>query len=260
MTALPYTVGIEIEFNRLAREVSEVVPSYKEQSWSFAHDGSCGYEVRSGIMSNLEDITSGIAEVCTMLHQDRAVIDDRCGLHVHIGLQNVKDLSAKYRLFRLCCHFEDVFFKMAAPSRRDNRFCMRISSDMRTAMSTGKGWEAWPTRAHRYHWLNGQNMQAQDQSKTTVEFRLMASTINAGYISGWIATLLCLVDTACNDHVKVSWENDEHATWSDFARVIHVTHDVRLYELAEMARAWHAMKPNSILSHAWNDNQLATVA
>jgi len=262
MTTLPYTVGIEIEFNTLAGEIGTiaqtVVNRYSAKGWTFARDGSCGFEIRSGILKTYADITASVADVCAALVRDGARIDERCGLHVHIGWQNVRDTSAKYRLFRLCCHYEDAFFNLASPARQNNHFCARLSPEMRTAMSTGQAWAAWPERESRYHWLNGQNMQDHNV-KTTVEFRLMASTVSADFITGWIALLLCLVDTACNDRTKAPWENDAQATWTDLARAIHVVKAVRLPELAALVRAWYVRHPRAVLPLSWADANDSTL-
>lgn len=243
---LPFTIGIEIEFNSFENDSYFHNVTFKRLGWTFATDSSCGYEIRSPILKTYDDITSGIKTVCRTMETGGVHIDDRCGLHIHVGLQGIKDFSAKYRLFRFCCHYEDVFFSFAPASRQDNRFCKRLDSDIRKIMADGQGWHAWRSHEDRYHWLNGWNMASLNINKMTVEFRLMMSTVDADYITGWIATLLCVVDAAHNTRKKVAWEKDRTSTVENFERDACITENVRHGDLAVLAKRWVSSNPSHV--------------
>lgn len=244
MTLLPFTVGSEIEFNSCANTVSDLSrdPVFSRLAWTFACDSSCGYEIRSPIMRTLADITSTVDKVCTAMNDHGVNVDQRCGFHVHIGMQGIRDFSAKYRLFRLCCHYESAIFQLARQDRRNNRFCKKLSPQIRAYMALGKGWHAWSGHEDRYHWVNGVNMAENNTNKTTVEFRLMESSFFPGQITGWIATLLCMVNTACSNRRKLDWNDSTPSDLNSFMRDAGITDNIRLPELAALAREWITVK------------------
>lgn len=195
---LPFTVGVEIEFN--CRENPGVaIPC----NWIEKRDGSCGFEVNSPILRTVKDLET-VKVVCDFL-KENAHNDARCGLHVHLGMQDVHDLSMKYRLFRFCAHFEKEFFSIADETRRNNNFTRHLSSGILTGIRSGMGWGSWSAVDDRYHWVNGRNMGS-GGNKTTVEFRLMRSSFDHKYVTGWICFLLCVATYATRDRTRFDWE------------------------------------------------------
>lgn len=240
---LPATVGVEIEFNSANLELLKMTTD--QLGWKLMRDGSCGYELVSPILRTFEDLNQ-IDQICIAMWHCGATMDSRCGLHVHIGMQDIKDLAAKYRLFRFCEHYENVFFALAPMSRQSNRFAQRLSSTIAQGMKSGKGWKAWNAEAQshyqwsdRYHWVNGTNMSNTAVSgKKTIEFRLMESTRDSRYIKGWVATLLCVIDATHKGKRKVEWGHADKTELDSFLKDAMITSEKRLGDLADLAYAF----------------------
>lgn len=207
MSKLTFPVGIEIETLRGNYDRSRV-----PATWEQVEDISCGLEFRSGKIETSEALFDEVPQICHML-QDWLVVDNRCGLHVHLGFKHLQDLTAKYRLGRFLHYYEDLIFSLLAPNPTRARYCQKLPDNMWHGMQNGRGFLPWydltkdPTLggSHRYWWLNANSMHRHG----TLEFRVMNGTLYHNQILGWVSLLQCIFDAACLQEVKLEWEAPE---------------------------------------------------
>ncbi|HEC83861.1 MAG TPA: hypothetical protein ENI48_01250 [Thioploca sp.] len=87
------------------------------------HDGTNGFEISSPILQGKEAFEQ-IAHVLNMLKETGALVDSRCGLHIHIGVQPDLKLPHFKNLLKLQLNLEDSFDYLVDASRRcDNPHC-----------------------------------------------------------------------------------------------------------------------------------------
>jgi hypothetical protein len=233
---MPFTVGVEIEFNRWRIEGEQFLTTYRGRTlgtmaddlasmygldigremsrWIYRTDGTCGYELVSPILkSNLEGIDTAI----DFLQSNGASYDTRCGLHVHLGFRDVSP-EAQKRLFAFLCRYESAFFALANDSRQHNAFCTPIEEEVYKRLKAGEGVSAWNGDRHlRYSWVNGQAFFKHG----TLEFRLMESSLDAEFVRGWINFLLHVVDNLVNVESKPAVYSKEKGSKTSVPFQIH---------------------------------------
>jgi hypothetical protein len=86
-------------------------------------DGTNGFEISSPILLGKEAFEQ-IAQVLNMLKETGALVDSRCGLHVHIGVRpDFVELPHLKNLLKLQLNLEDSFDCLVDASRYDNPYC-----------------------------------------------------------------------------------------------------------------------------------------
>jgi len=235
---MPFTTGIELEFN-CANDAT--VAAFTRQGWMIKSDSSCGRETVSPILSDYDALSKQVAQICQAAASDPMFsCDTRCGFHVHVGMQDTADLAFKYRLLRLCAHFETAIFSLADTHRRELHYCARFPREFIEKMSTGHGWGSWSTR---YLWVNGVNMARQTPDKTTVEFRLMAGTFKPDQITGWVCFVQVLALFVKATRTRFSW--DDTGTLAELNDKV-LNYEVEGYaDVYATARAWFAARTSA---------------
>ena len=209
MSKLPFTVGMELEFTS-ANMPQLRSANYKGtpfnpngQPWSLKTDASCGYEVVSPVLRTDDDLQLALNMV-DFLNTRNAVVDKKCGFHLHIGgmWADSPNLS---QLLKFLARYESAFFTLADRTRQTNRYCAPLSPHILKGMREGKWVQAWfenhelaENKNNRYHWLNCCSMSKYG----TIEFRLQGGTLNKSVIKGWVDFILHVCDSIYNAPVS----------------------------------------------------------
>lgn len=96
------------------------------EEWKVVRDGSVsdGCEVVSPPMPR-KPMFEALKQVCTIITGAGGTVDRRCGFHVHHSVGDFTSMDL-WRLALLTIHYEHVVDGLLAPSRRDNRYCVRM--------------------------------------------------------------------------------------------------------------------------------------
>lgn len=226
---LKYTFGIELESS--AGEVP--IPSIKELNVAVAGDGSVGAnEYVSGILHG----SSGMEEAGKILQAFRksCLVDDRCGVHIHIGgLDNKNVKTPKFgrdfsiSAIKLGTLLERELYMMSPKSRNPKlKYCAGIKNysgitpeNWRPYLGSyifGRGYEwsdgdegkelgRWASA--RYKWLNLVNCCTVGRFKT-IEIRLWPGTTSYNKLKNYILLSLAFVNYVDNHQASI-WSKKE---------------------------------------------------
>ena len=228
MTPLPFTVGVEIEFNSAYFSLATATyrgkpfPYDPLHSWKLKTDSSCGYEAVSPVLSTVEDLGQ-IEQMVTYLKGNGACINNGCGLHVHIGIPNgswdIISVNKINRMLSFFARYENAFFALAARQRSSNTFCRSLYRDghyVVERLKAKRGLKSWSESENdRYMWLNGCY-----QKHGTIEFRLQESTLDYATIFGWINLILHTCDNLLNGSIEANFQVAKTKT-TDKALIVH---------------------------------------
>jgi hypothetical protein len=227
--ALPFSVGWELEFALRTPEELRTISNnltragidndyfgrwrrspVSADKWDLKTDSSCGitpgavgYEAVSPVIYNYTDLVRH-ATAAPLIRRNGALINERCGLHVHIGLTQHPDYSplAVDRLIRFLNRYESAFYMLVPVSRRNNPYCKPIPVSIaervrrnRGAMDIGAAW------ADKNTWVNFQTMSRIG----TVEFRLFPGTLDKDEIVGTVMFLQQVMDCVISRQKEVQW-------------------------------------------------------
>lgn len=123
--------GVEWEFNRLT---TWRYFDYWTKKWLAERheDASCGFEAVTAPVAGdyMVKCVSALGEVFS---KSRAVIDNRCSIHVHA---DAKDLqwSDMFRFLKVYSMVEPVLYMIAGQERLDNRYCVPCGKDYAKAL------------------------------------------------------------------------------------------------------------------------------
>lgn len=132
------TFGLEIEFvggdaNAIARELhalgicayntrvgyhSRSVPGkWKLESDGSVSSGSQGGELVSPVLKDTPETWHTIEKICEVARRHGATIDNRCGGHVHVGMDSLDTAKQRWKRFmKTIGSFEDVIYRLAGGS------------------------------------------------------------------------------------------------------------------------------------------------
>lgn len=169
--------------------------------WDLKTDSSCGYEAASPVIGTYTDLVRH-ARVGSIIQSAGCQVTDSCGLHVHVGVQ---DLSATQleSLLKLCLRYELAFHMLIPPRRRRGTYCRGTSDDLaavaKDCFKSARNLEAVYSRlaelwGNKHTWLNCKPLSRQK----TVEFRFMCGSLDPTFIVSYVLFLLHVVDTAAN--------------------------------------------------------------
>jgi len=214
------TFGIELEFysslsrNVVARRLSNAgvktsAQNYNHRTlphWKLTTDGSLGgggMELVSPILKG-DDGFRDITLICQTLTSLGCTLDNRCGFHVHIGVNQIPNKIPFFkRLARLYATYESEFDAMMPPSRRGNAngYCRGFKSlnlddlddcvNINDIVST--------IGRNRYKKLNLQSYFLHG----TVEFRHHSGTLSPYKIRNWVDICRHLVLTALEPQADI---------------------------------------------------------
>lgn len=227
--ALPFSVGWELEF--ALRDPSELRTisnamvragidnenygrwrrsPVSADRWDLKTDSSCGiapgvpgFEAVSPVIYNYTDLTRH-ATVAPLIRRNGAIVNERCGLHVHVGLHNHPNFSsaAVDRLVRFLNRYEAAFYMLVPLARRNNPYCKPMPQSVVDRVRRAHGnvdiGHAW---ADKNTWVNFQTMGRIG----TVEFRLFPGTLDKDEIVGTVMFLQQVLDCVICAGKEVQW-------------------------------------------------------
>ncbi len=118
-----YTFGIEIEFVKaLHKKVEANLTEEFKEHWNFYHDSSLnelqegkgniyGGEMASKVFCDEPKYWRQIEKMCHFLLEQGASINSKCGGHIHIGTQALKNKKSLKRFLKLWIIFEDIIYR-----------------------------------------------------------------------------------------------------------------------------------------------------
>jgi len=222
--AMPYTLGVEIEcynvnrtqfFNLVAENGLNVIEeSYNHNTknhYKIVGDSSIrgenGLECVSPVLKGKSGLTS-LKKVCNALRDSGAQVNRSTGLHVHVGLQNIKFEQYK-NIFINYYFLESAIDKFMSASRRysDNSYCKSVRRANLNELQTSYDKE---TLAHtlfndRYCKLNPVSYLRHN----TIEFRQHQGTTDYEKIEMWVKFICKLVKWSKNNRLEFHVHNIE---------------------------------------------------
>lgn len=130
-------IAAEIEVDGMtaipkAKAVNEII---KKWSAAVVRDGSLsgtGFEINTAPASG-DKFLGQMAELGTTLAAAGGIINDRCGLHVHIDARDFtfKDIQS---LIRIYSGLEEALFALVPKARRESRYCMPVGPKYLSAL------------------------------------------------------------------------------------------------------------------------------
>lgn len=222
MQTLLRKIGFEVEFTcprnplydiqRVLSNRGEPVVNYGSyrhsggSAWDLKTDSSCGYEIASPVIQDYAGLIKA-AKIVDVIKDCGGTVNERCGLHVHVDMNGISQ-EVFERVMRFMSRYEDAFFLLADQARQSNQYCRKLEYHHVKDVQSGRDFRrVWSSK---HYWLNGTHLSGQG----TLEFRLMASHLEAEYIVGWVLFLLHSVDylmrgkTICWGKAKCASERD----------------------------------------------------
>ena len=129
------------------------------------------------ILTTAKTYTRDISEFCGLLAKIKAVVNDSCGLHVHLDMRAFDILGVQSRFINLV-KSQKYLQGMVTDARRVNCFCLPT----RTLNPF--------TQHGRYHAINGSAYA----KYTTLEIRLHHGSLDHIEITNWITLLLDIIN------------------------------------------------------------------
>lgn len=179
-------VGVELEMcTKLSdAELTTLLIKHKlDRYCTIAGDGSIDttddhpLDLELKILAKESEIEKVITKVCKILNTDnRADVNDSCGLHVHLDMRNRNVEETFKKLYDVQDKMEDY----VDSSRLENDYCQRNTVPRFTYYAEGSS---------RYYTINA---TAYKKFKT-LEVRLHDGTLNSNRINKWIKFLLTTV-------------------------------------------------------------------
>ena len=234
-----YTFGVELEYS--AGHIGAA--HLKERNAALAGDGSVGgNEIVSGVLHG--SIGMDEAESLCRLLNSNCFVDDRCGVHIHVGGKASKNVTTpnwgsdfNITAIKLGTILEEELFKILPESRNPYlKYCRGIKefSDI-----TPKSWRKqlgkfvfgqthtwddedknaqlgrWP--AGRYKWLNLVNCATRGPIKT-IEIRIWSGTTDWRKLRAFILLSLAFVSFVDNRRERVWSKEAANLTLMDIVR------------------------------------------
>lgn len=207
------TFGVELEFvggdaDAIARELyNEGICAYGERvryhapsvegKWKLERDGSVssgemGGELVSPVLKDCPETWKNIEKICEIAQRHGARIDDRCGAHVHIGMEPLDTARQRWRrFFKIMAGYEECIYREAggdegrirsghqtyatgfrhrADYAATSRMSLNTADDVANLASN-------VSNENRYYALNLTNISSHNKPDT-VEFRYFNGSLN----------------------------------------------------------------------------------
>ena len=194
--------GVEIEAcnctrERLARELTAAGINVQVEGYNHTdHTDHWKLVTDSSLSGNN---TFELEKVCWVLDLCNAKVNDTCGLHVHMDAAEF-DLSTWKNLILTYKRLEGVIDNFMPHSRRNNRYCKRLSTITETSIKNARSISDLRTAFlhNRYHKVN---LEAYARHRT-VEFRQHGGSTNFTKMSAWIHFLAKMITFAKQGQVN----------------------------------------------------------
>jgi len=151
-------------------------------------------------------------KVCAKLRSMRAVVNNSCGCHIHIGGMP-EDLTCLRRLFCLFARYElGMFAATGSPRRRTNQYTVGIKKWQRPLDAKG----VFNTKRSMQNTLGGARYLALNAlpfltmpERPTIEFRLFGGTTNSNKVQSWVMLCLSMMERAINTTTSEVWRMEQ---------------------------------------------------
>ena len=191
------TIGVEIETEGRKKDNSiEIKRLLEDTEWRVVRDSSLvnGSEIVSPVLTgNMEKQTDEIKNICAILNGIQQNTSERCGGHIHIGADYLKNKQDFVNLIEIWSNAEKVLYticnkKGEIPREGISEYAEPISKKIENAIKAGTinlkneedleefVNEIYKVQGERYSGINFCNIGKKD--KNTIEFRLPNGTID----------------------------------------------------------------------------------
>ena len=223
--------GVEVEFDRGAvstQELCYAVESATEtkcldrgydttttKAWKLVPDNSInnGYEIVSPILYGNKGLRELGDAMDAIESYDDVSVPSTCGLHVHVGLNDIKFDGLK-RICQYWVKYEEGIDLMLDEQRSNeagNQYCLSVRENMKFKQlynneairrideaqderALAKLMNAHPQSGQRYFKLNLQNLVS--GKRNTLEFRAHEGTLDAETAENWVRFLIAFIETS----------------------------------------------------------------
>lgn len=253
-----YSFGLEIETS------SGILPYRFDKliDYTAVHDGSLkdedghvyGGEYVTGVLRGDQGLLQ--TRLLTNELTKRCLLNVKCGVHVHLGDINFtkENITLMYYLYQ---NLQDEILSMFPPSRRDNRYCRKLSklsinlsniqseysyyidhyynliikllsqrgecnADINKKKDHPKGHKCgYDHSAHRYCWVNfiPAVFNTRKNGIYTIEFRPHAASTSYKKIKNWLLICMALVDIVENHKSQIY--NNPNLTLADIIKICY---------------------------------------
>ena len=220
-TAITFGVEIECYMDTGATPVGSYHNGHQvpwlPTGWNAQHDGSLmtrtpgkmAVEVVSPVLKGAEGLRQ-VVLACAEIKARGGFVNDRCGLHIHLGFQGATAGQIK-RMIAICGNMEAAIFAVTGTKKRERGgYCKGIKESYR-----GINFQAInDLQAHRavmgrYNLLNLKPIVTGD--KPTLELRPFAGTLNPVKIIGYVLMALAMAERALNSTGVFVWDDAKPA-------------------------------------------------
>lgn len=119
-----YTFGIEIEFAKaFLYQIEDMIKIYNQtnymDTWKVVTDstvtkeGNIGGEVVSPKLKNNYDTFEQIKNICSMLKENNAIIDESCSGHIHVGAHIFKTSTQLLNFLKIWLLYEPIIYQFS---------------------------------------------------------------------------------------------------------------------------------------------------
>ena len=246
------TFGVELEFvggnaDAIARELYDLgitAAPYRlryhstvedNSKWKLERDGSVsdgsgGGELVSPILKDTPETWRQIEIICTVAQRHGAIVNERCGAHVHVGMNKLEPARQRWRrFFKMVENYEACFFRAAGGDLgrvRDNGYSRSFSeraglgSRMRFDMDTDEDVRDMARRVsegNRYYGVNLTNIAS--GRAPTVEMRYFNGSLNPKQVQANIKLAVGVINAA----EKARWRDTEDENFKKRGQILKNT-------------------------------------
>lgn len=180
-----------------------------------ARGGRFGVEIVSPVLRGADGIRQ-IIEVCRVLNDWGAKVNDSCGFHVHVGFDRANTDGLK-RVVHLVSHAQEGIYAATGTKRRERaQWCREVRESFRNLVYSGTPASLGSAAYNRYHVLNVSNLVS--GAKPTIEFRAFGGTTNAGKIIAYVRLCLAIVERALTETRLAAYDPKPLSPKSPIAR------------------------------------------
>lgn len=179
--------GISCRKINYTKEITSYWKLVTDASVRTSSVGVTGMEIVSPILKGKKGKIA-LETVCEVLNELGASINRTCGLHVHVGIGDLK-LTQLYDILRFYQNNEDFIDSLVSPSRRNSNFCKRFPRQLILSSSSDYNRFVDNLLPTRYYKVNIKNVN----TRGTLEFRQHQGTTNYTKVANWIDFILGIV-------------------------------------------------------------------
>lgn len=171
--------------------------THNNAGWVLKPDRSCGIEICSPVSQG----TLGLQRICAVVQalskEKQVIADERCGLHVHVGLEDL-NTSERGAVLAHWVKCESLFLDSTPAGRKRNRYCQQIglspmfehNNNYTPAMLLSL------LGSMKYYTMNAYHLNR--GNRATIEFRIIegAGCLDPYLIKNWVRLCVHFVDRA----------------------------------------------------------------